>query len=61
LTAVTGRLWLAGFGLGLLNFRLQAMGLTRSDRTTTAANSKVQSFAIAAVFKLEVHSFQMSW
>jgi hypothetical protein len=57
LTAVTGRLWLAGFGLGLLNFRVQAMGLTRSETTTTAANSKVQSFAIAAVFKLDFTAF----
>ena len=41
-------LWLIGFvlGLGLLSLRLlQAMGLTRSESTTTVASSNVHSFA----------------
>jgi hypothetical protein len=38
-------LWLIGFVLGL-GLREQAMGLTRSASTTTAANSDVDSVAI---------------
>lgn len=44
-------LWLIGFvlGLGLLSLRVvQAMGLTRSESTTSAANSNMQSFAIVS-------------